>query len=163
MKTSILIIFLAFVYINFGCSNSSAKFEESNVEKIVEKSAMARVEIIHLTNETFKQKVFNYETNEDWKYEGTTPCIIDFYADWCRPCKIIAPILEELAIEYDGKIIIYKVNTEEERELSGTFGIRSIPALLFVPVKGLPQMVQGALPKESFIQAIEEVLLKHNN
>jgi thioredoxin len=114
----------------------------------------------HLTKQTFQDKVFNYEVNKEWKFEGDLPCIIDFYADWCGPCKMVAPILEELAKEYDGKINIYKVDTEVEQELAGAFGIRSIPSLLFVPKDEQPQMAQGALPKESFKQVIEDVLLK---
>jgi thioredoxin len=111
-----------------------------------------------LTNETFKQKIFNYETNKEWKFEGTTPAIIDFYADWCAPCRIVAPILEELKEEYGDKLDIFKVNTEEQRELSSIFGIQSIPSLLFIPKEGQPQMAMGALPKETFKQAISEVL-----
>lgn len=111
----------------------------------------------HLTRETFLSKVFNYETNKEWKYEGTRPCIIDFYADWCGPCKMVAPILEELAKEYEGKVDIYKVNTEEEQELAAVFGIRSIPSLLFVPLEGQPQMAMGALPKDTFVQAFKDV------
>lgn len=118
--------------------------------------------VIHLTTETFKQQVFNFEVNKEWKYEGTIPCIVDFYADWCGPCKQVAPILDELAKEYDGKIFIYKVDTDKQKELAGAFGIRSIPSILFVPVEGQPQMSQGALPKESFVKAIEEVLLAQN-
>jgi len=112
----------------------------------------------HLTNETFKQKIFNFEANKEWKFEGETPAIIDFYADWCQPCKVIAPILEELKEEYGEKLDIFKVNTEEQRELSSVFGIQSIPSLLFVPKEGQPQMAMGALPKETFKQAISEVL-----
>jgi thioredoxin len=112
----------------------------------------------HLTNETFKEKIFNYENNKEWKFEGTTPAIIDFYADWCGPCKIVAPILEELKDEYGDKLDIFKVNTEEQRELSAVFGIQSIPSLLFIPKDGQPQMAMGALPKETFKQAISEVL-----
>jgi thioredoxin 1 len=111
-----------------------------------------------LTAETFRQKVFNYETSRDWKYEGELPCIVDFYADWCGPCKMVAPILEELADEYAGKVNIYKVNTEDQRELAGIFGIQSIPSLLFIPKEGQPQMAMGALPKETFIKAFREVL-----
>jgi thioredoxin len=111
-----------------------------------------------LTNETFKEKIFNYETNKEWKFEGNTPAIIDFYADWCQPCKIVAPILEELKEEYGDKLDIFKVNTEEQRELSSVFGIQSIPSLLFIPKEGQPQMAMGALPKETFKQAISEVL-----
>ncbi|MBS2099918.1 thioredoxin [Carboxylicivirga linearis] len=111
-----------------------------------------------LTNDTFKTKVFNYTENKEWKFEGDVPCLIDFYADWCGPCKVVAPILEELAQEYDGKLNVYKVDTEAERELAGAFGIQSIPSLLFVPKDGQPQMAQGALPKDTFEQAIKEVL-----
>ncbi len=112
----------------------------------------------HLTKETFQEKVFNYEKNKEWKFEGELPCVIDFYADWCQPCKMVAPILEELSKEYDGKLNIFKVNTEKEQELSGAFGIRSIPSMLFVPKEGKPQMVQGALPKDSLQKAFKDIL-----
>ena len=112
----------------------------------------------HLTKETFKEKVFNFELNKEWKFEGKTPCLIDFYADWCGPCKMVAPVLEELQKEYGDNIVIYKVNTEDERELSSVFGIQSIPSMLFVPLEGQPQMAMGALPKATFDQAINEVL-----
>ena len=113
----------------------------------------------HLTKQTFLEKVFNYELNKEWKFEGGAPCLIDFYADWCGPCKMVAPILEELSKEYEGKINIYKVDTEAEQELAGAFGIRSIPSMLFVPMTGQPQMVQGALPKSELKQAIDDILL----
>jgi thioredoxin len=113
----------------------------------------------HLTKETFLKKVFDYEKNKEWKFEGKIPAIIDFYADWCGPCKMIAPILEELSKEYSGKLDIYKVDTEAEQELASVFGIRSIPSLLFVPVADKPQMAMGAMPKESFVRAIKEILL----
>lgn len=112
----------------------------------------------HLTNETFKEKIFNYETEKEWKYEGKNPAIIDFYADWCAPCKIVAPILEELKEEYGEKLDIFKIDTEEQKELAAIFGIQSIPSLLFIPTDGQPQMAMGALPKETFRQAISEVL-----
>jgi len=112
----------------------------------------------HLTIETFKEKVFNFEVNKEWKFEGLKPCLIDFYADWCNPCKMVAPILEELQKEYDGKLDIYKVNTEQEQELSSIFGIRSIPSILFVPLEGQPQMAAGALPKDTFKKAFSEIL-----
>jgi len=116
-----------------------------------------------LTKETFKEKVFDFEKNKEWKFEGDIPCMIDFYADWCQPCKIVIPILDELAEEYKGKINIYRVNTEEEQELAGMFGIRSIPSLLFVPKDAQPQMAVGALPKDSFEKAISEVLKVEKN
>jgi thioredoxin len=113
----------------------------------------------HLTKETFKEKVFDYEINKEWKFIGTSPCIIDFYADWCGPCKMVAPIMEELSEEYKGKVDIYKVDTEAEQELAAVFGIQSIPSILFVPLEGQPQMAMGALPKDSFVEIINEVLL----
>ncbi len=116
----------------------------------------------HLTKDTFLEKVFNYEKNQEWKFEGTLPCLIDFYADWCGPCKMVAPILEELSKEFEGKINIYKVNTEVEQELAGAFGIQSIPSLLFCPKDGKPQMAMGALPKQAMTDAINEVLLASN-
>ncbi len=112
----------------------------------------------HLTKETFKEKVFNFEVNKDWKYEGDKPCLIDFYADWCGPCKVVAPVLEELQSEYGDEIVIYKVDTEDQKELAGMFGIQSIPSLLFVPIDGQPQMAMGALPKDTFEKAIKDVL-----
>ena len=114
----------------------------------------------HLTKQTFLDKVFNYEQNKEWNYAGELPCIIDFYADWCGPCKMVAPILEELSNEYAGQINIYKVDTEAEQKLAAVFGIRSIPSLLFCPKNEKPQMAQGALPKPSLIEAINGVLLK---
>ena len=116
----------------------------------------------HLTKESFQQKIFNWEQNKEWKFEGELPCLIDFYADWCGPCKMVAPILEELATEYKDKINIYKVDTEDQQELATIFGIRSIPSMLFCPKDGQPQMAMGALPKESFIKAIDDILLKGN-
>lgn len=113
----------------------------------------------HLTKETFIEKVFDFEKNKEWKFEGKLPCLIDFYADWCGPCKMVAPILEELSEEYKGRVDIYKVDTEDQQELAAAFGIRSIPSMLFCPAEGQPQMAQGALPKPSLIQAINEVLL----
>ena len=115
----------------------------------------------HLTKKEFITKVANYEENpQDWKYLGDKPAIVDFYASWCGPCKMIAPILEELADEYKDQIYIYKVNTEEEQELAAAFGIRSIPSLLFIPMGENPQMAMGAMSKSGFKEAIDKVLLK---
>ena len=112
----------------------------------------------NLTRQDFLQKIYDYERNEDWKFEGTKPAIIDFYADWCGPCKMVAPILEELSEEYADKIDVYKVDTDAEQELSHVFGIQSIPSMLFVPVGEKPQMAVGALPKDSIKQAMQEIL-----
>jgi thioredoxin len=114
----------------------------------------------HLTKQTFLYKVFNYEVNKEWKFEGNLPAIIDFYADWCGPCKMVAPILEELSREYEGKINIYKIDTEAEQELAAVFNIHSIPSMLFIPMNGQPQMAVGALPKDALKNAISDVLLQ---
>ena len=106
----------------------------------------------------FKEKVFNYELSQEWKYSGDMPAIVDFYADWCGPCKMIAPVLEQLSKDYAGKLHVYKVNTDEEQELSAAFGIQSIPTLLFIPMNGKPQAAQGALPKATLEKAIKDVL-----
>lgn len=112
-----------------------------------------------LTKSVFLEKVFDYENNKEWKYQGELPALIDFYADWCQPCKMVAPILEELSEEYSDKIKIFKVDTEVEQELASVFGIRSIPSLLFIPSEGKPQMAQGALPKDALKEAINNILL----
>lgn len=114
---------------------------------------------IKMTTQDFKDKVFNYEKEKDWKYQGQLPAIIDFYADWCSPCKMVAPVLEELAAEYEGRLVIYKVNTEVEQELSAVFGIQSIPTFLFIGADGEPMMQPGAFPKSVFKKVIEEKLL----
>ena len=116
---------------------------------------------IALTKADFLKKVADYEKNpEEWIYLGDKPAIIDFYASWCGPCKMVAPVLEELAAEYDGQIYVYKVNTEQEQELAALFNIRSIPSFLFIPMNDKPQMAMGAMPKSSFKEAIDGVLLK---
>lgn len=115
---------------------------------------------IQLTLKDFKEKIFDYEKGNEWNYLGQLPAIIDFYADWCGPCKSVAPVLEELSNEYQDKVLIYKINTDEESELSHLFGIQSIPTFLFIPVDGAPMMQKGAIPKNSFKQVIEERLLQ---
>ena len=114
--------------------------------------------IEHLNVESFKQKIFDYSEKKEWKFEGDKPALIDFYADWCGPCKMVSPILEELATEYSGKMDFYKIDTEDQKELASIFGIQSIPSLLFIPPDEQPQMAVGALTKETFIKAFKEVL-----
>jgi len=137
--------------ITVGCSKNGENKSENNTK------------MEHLTAATFKQKVFDYDKNREWKFEGDKPCVIDFYADWCGPCKMVSPILEDLSKEYDGKVQIYKVDTDKEQELASIFGIRSIPTILFVPTEGQPQASLGALPKDSLKKAIDEILLTKKN
>ena len=115
-----------------------------------------------LTKEQFIEKVWDYtgDSGKEWKYKGDKPAIIDFYADWCGPCKRLSPILEEIAAEYEGKVIIYKVNVDDERDIATAFGIRSLPTLLFVPKQGNPSVVEGFLPKEELYKAMNATILK---
>lgn len=123
-------------------------------------SPAVAAEIEYLTYDTFKEKVWNFEKNPDvWVYEGKVPCVIDFYADWCKPCKMVAPIMDELAVKYEGKVKIYKINVDKEQKLAAIFGVRSIPSVLFSPMTGKPSMQTGALPKDQYIQIIENNLL----
>jgi len=122
---------------------------------------MENIIMEHLTLDTFKEKIFDFESNKEWEYNGELPSVIDFYADWCGPCKMVAPVLEELSKEYEGKVNIYKINTEKEQELAAMFGIKSIPTILFIPKEGSPRMAAGALPKQSFVEAFKDVLHVH--
>lgn len=137
-----------------ACNNQKSSGDKNTAAKSDESVA------VYLTRETFKEKVFNYEENKEWKYEGTKPAIIDFYADWCAPCRELSPILEEVASEYGDKIILYKVDTVKEQELAETLGVTALPTLLYIPVEGKPQVRMGMAPKESLKQAIDEILLQ---
>jgi len=144
------------MFIVMSCSGQQKKNTKEKEVTTKEKT----MKTIKLNKEDFLAKVVNYETTpNEWKYLGDKPAIIDFYADWCGPCRAVAPVMEELAEEYSGKIYIYKVDTDKEQELAGVFGIRSIPSILFVPMTGQPQMAQGALPKSEIKKAIDEFLL----
>ena len=150
MKKTILIISAAFILLMGSCyAGSPAKTTSSN----------GKENVIVLTNDVFKQKIFNYEVNKSWKFEGNLPVIIDFYATWCGPCRQLSPIVEELAKKYDGKIIVYKVDTDKEPQLAQSMGIQSLPILFFIPVKGQPRTSIGSVPKETLEKAIHEVLL----
>ena len=148
-------------FILISCNNTSGNKPENIINTDNEKvSESKKIKPEHLTYETFKEKVWNFEKNpQEWIYEGELPCVIDFYADWCKPCKMIAPIMEELAEKYDGKVKIYKIDTQKEKELARIFQIKSIPVVLFSPLEGRPIMQAGALPKDMYIKIIEENIL----
>ncbi len=156
MKYLFLSLSLALVLMLSNCNSAST--QTKNDEKS-ENNSEIKGEVIQMTNDMFKQKVFNYEINKEWKYEGTLPAIVDFYADWCGPCKMMSPSVEAVAREYAGKIVVYKVNTDNEKMLSQSLGIQSLPTLLFVPTSGKPQVSMGAIPKESLEKAINEILM----
>ena len=155
----LLFVVMAVLAVTTACG-SNAGTDSSKSEKQESMETKETTKVVHLTKDEFLQKVYNYEKNpNEWKYEGDKPAIVDFYATWCGPCKMLAPILEELAKEYDGQIVVYKIDTEKEPELSAAFGIRSIPTLLFIPKSGDPQVAQGAMPKASLKRANDEFLL----
>lgn len=156
-KYKILIIIFSIIFVG-SCGNTN---EENNNNKSKNTKTEKKMKVEHLTKAEFLTKVANYEKdNQTWNYLGDKPAIVDFYATWCGPCKSVSPILEELAQEYDGKIYIYKIDVDKEEELAAAFGVRSVPTLLFIPLKGDPQIAQGAMPKSAFKEAIENILLK---
>lgn len=176
IRKYILVMLLGSVAVT-GCGNAESNAEgqvtatlaTNNEPAKSESGSEAKKGTIQLTKADFLEKVMDYESNpEEWIYKGDRPAMIDFYADWCGPCKIAAPILEELAKEYHGDIYIYKVDTEVERELAAVFGIRSIPSFLFIPQEGRPTMSNGIArtpeeTKEMFSQMIDEILLGEGN
>lgn len=154
MKNLLLTIFATSML--FTSCNGNSK---NKVEKVTKKEKT--METIHLTKADFITKVFDYEKNpKEWKYLGDKPAIVDFYADWCGPCKALAPTMEDLASEYKGKIYIYEINVDQEQEVAGFFGVQSIPTLLFIPMKGKPQVQMGLVPKTELKSHIDNFLLK---
>lgn len=145
----------ALLLVSIACMSNSENSNQSNLKE--ENHKMAK----ELTKAEFIEKVYNFEANpREWKYEGSKPCIVDFYATWCGPCKALAPVLEELSKEYEGKINVYKVDVDKEEGLAAAFGIRSIPTILFCPVGKEPTLTQGATPKNELKKMIDDILLK---
>ncbi len=151
---------MALILVSCSMSAKSEKSEKNETEKNETEKVAAQGEVVALNKADFLSKVYNYEKNQtEWVYEGNKPCIIDFYADWCGPCKKVSPILKELAAQYKDDIVIYKIDVDKEKELAAAFGIQSIPTLLFIPKTGKPQIAQGALSKEQFVEQINKFLL----
>lgn len=158
MKTFKFITLLAIIALLSSCDSSKDKTAKDLDN--TNKNAVVKGKPEYLTYETFKEKVWNFEENpQNWVYKGTEPCIIDFYADWCKPCRMIAPIMEEIAAKYEGRLKVYKIDTQTERELARVFRIQSIPTILFAPLDGTPMIQSGAFPKETYIKIIEGSLL----
>lgn len=150
----------AIVLASTACAGNSGENKKSN-EPTKEENKM---EVVSLNKAEFLKKVYDFEANpNDWKFECKRPAIVDFYATWCGPCKALHPVLEELSKEYSGKVDIYQIDVDQEKELAAAFGIRSIPTLLLIPMKEEPRITQGALPKDQLKKAIDEFLLKQNN
>jgi thioredoxin 1 len=153
IKVNVLILGLTLGIIPVtSCQSQQQKKETSNT------ASASKQAVEHLTTASFKQKVFNFDVNKEWKYAGDKPAIIDFYADWCGPCRIVAPTVAKIAEDYKGKINVYKVNVDNEQELASAFGVSGIPAILFIPMTDRPQMSTGVLSKEAFDKAIKDVL-----
>lgn len=151
-KFSTLLLIIFFSVINL---------EAKNIKDSLSKTTNSNT--IVLDKESFAEKICDYKSNaKEWKYIGDKPAIIDFYAEWCGPCKILSPRLEDIAAEYQDSIYVYKVNIDEQRELATMFNIKSIPTLLFIPMDATPQITQGLLPKEALKNVVTEVLLKKN-
>jgi thioredoxin 1 len=150
MKKSQIIFSIALLVLS-GCRADKPSKPQSNAKK--------ENPVVYLTNETFKEKVFNYDISREWKYAGTKPAIIDFYASWCGPCKLLSPVIEDLAREYNGRIVVYKVDTDKERMLAQKLGVQALPTILLIPAEGHPQTIMGLLPKADLVKAIQEVLL----
>ncbi len=159
MKWIFRLLAVALLTTSLSCNQQNKNKEENKVSNL-ENKFDNKGSVVHISNATFKEIIMDYSSNpQTWMFKGQLPCIVDFYADWCGPCKHIGPILEELAKEYSGKINVYKVNVDQEKELSAFFKIESIPALIFSPVKGDPTMQAGALSKEDYKKMIDEILL----
>ncbi|TAJ11572.1 thioredoxin [Marinilabiliaceae bacterium JC017] len=142
----------------FFLSTISCVAEKKSDKSTVLPKEGSSSKVIHLTKESFKEQVFDYATNKEWKYKGKVPAIVDFYADWCGPCRQLAPVLEAIQKEYGNAIQIYKVNTDKEKELASVFGVRSLPTVVFIPVDGEPQAALGFRPQAELEKVIEEVL-----
>jgi len=144
-------IFLAIIITSLFFINCKSEKHESTDSKVSS--------VKHLTEVEFKKLIFNYDADKEWKFEGTKPVIIDFYADWCAPCRQLSPLVEKIAEEYSGKIVVYKVDTDKEKMLAQGLGITGLPTLLFIPEEGMPRASMGVISREEMLKAINDILL----
>lgn len=151
MKTTGFLILFAIMQVALSCNDSKTKVKPS------EESVSADIQ--ELTTDGFYKSIADYEVNKEWKYKGTLPAIIDFYATWCPPCRQLSPLVDEVAKEYKGKIIVYRINIDKEKALVNKLGITNIPTLLYIPSTGQPKVTLGYIPKEKLLKTINEVLL----
>lgn len=156
--TGLVLTVLAMVSFTF-CSNAPKQDKETENVAPKEEAAAAGAGIIHLTSESFKVQVFDYVTDKEWNYKGDKPAILDFYADWCGPCKMLAPHLEAMQKEYKGGIQVYKINTDDNPEVASAFGITGLPTIVYVPLSGQPQAVTGYRAQGDLEKIVSEVLL----
>lgn len=160
MNRLFLFSFAVFFFGLTSCSGNSPKQKESVTKQVLTQKNTKKMNVEELTAEAFKQKVMNYDKHPDkWVFEGTKPAIIDFYATWCGPCKMLSPIIDEMSNKYDGKVDFYKIDVDKQEELAAVFGIRSIPTLLFIPKEGEPTIMQGAMSKTDMDSTIQKLLL----
>lgn len=169
MRKLLSLLLLASVFVFISCNSNTESSTKENTNPIPDgktqvaeqKTSSGDIKPVYLTTADFKSKIWDYELNpNEFVYKGELPCVVDFYADWCKPCKMVAPIMDDLADYYDGKVIIYKVNTDNERELASVFQVNSIPSILFIPSEGKPAMQPGALAKEDYVKIIDDFILK---
>lgn len=163
MKKLSLTFVVVISFALLSCTNMQGNQETTTLtdnNKVENDDSKTGVQPEYLTYDTFIEKVWDFETNpQEWIYKGDVPCVIDFYADWCKPCKMVAPIMDDLAEEYEGEVKIYKIDVDKEKKLAQVFQVRSIPAVLFSPKEGRPMMQAGALPKDQYVKIIEDNLL----
>ncbi len=143
-----------------ACAEGAKQPKQTEAEATSEVAVAKDGNVVVMNKEMFIKDIFDYEKSKDWKYKGEKPAIIDLYADWCGPCRMTAPIMKDLAKEYAGQILIYKVNVDNEKELAALFNATSIPLFVFIPMNGTPQLFRGAADKATYKKVIDEFLLK---